>query len=176
MRTNKEDFIKNAKLEKSIYEDFIKAIEVIKDAAKRFDGKVIDKRFINAANEAILSAGLTCNRIKSSESQSVYISIDEWNNIVLRSGRMYYKKWAIYYENDEKKYIIDKRLNYAIFIEAANVTAESIKLYISNRENIEGKADLAIRKYKELNEYIKSFMEEIPAIFRTGVHYECPIY
>ena len=42
MRTNKEDFIENAKLEKSIYEDFIKAIEVIKDAAKRFDGKVVE--------------------------------------------------------------------------------------------------------------------------------------
>ena len=39
--------------EMKIYDDFIKACEIIKEAAKKWDGKVFNARFINAVNKEL---------------------------------------------------------------------------------------------------------------------------
>jgi hypothetical protein len=71
---NKTDYLKYANQQVTNYQDAIKAVKVIIEATKAFDGKVINIRLQKAVNEAFKNAGMpyTSFYLKSDYSTMMY--------------------------------------------------------------------------------------------------------
>ena len=170
MGMDKRTFIENAKRENETYKVIIEAINVLAPIAKKFNGKVINKRFVDAVNKAFEEKGykLPC------QYYPLRINLDEYNRIyfvVLHPCDI-----AIYPKEYDKPYIIDKRMDYSVFESAIEKTLKYAAEEIANNEKCINSIDEVIQGYKELKKHVKDFMDSLPRKFKTFPIIDCPVY
>ena len=169
-RIDKETFIENAKRENETYKVIIKAINVLTPIAKKYNGKVINKRFVDAVNKAFEEKGykLPC------QYYPLRISLDEYNRVYFIANRPC--NITIYPKEYDKPYIIDKRMDYSVFESAIEKTLKNAAEEIANNERCINSIDEVIQGYKELKKHVKDFMDSLPYKFRTFPIIDCPVY
>ena len=169
-RIDKESFIENAKRENETYKVIIKAINVLTPIAKKYNGKVINKRFVDAVNKAFEEKGykLPC------QYYPLRISLDEYNRVYFIANRPC--NITIYPKEYDKPYIIDKRMDYSVFESAIEKTLKNAAEEIANNERCINSIDEVIQGYKELKKHVKDFMDSLPYKFRTFPIIDCPVY
>ena len=158
------------------YNDAIKAFEVAKTLADKFDGKVINKRFITALNDAAKEA-FGKQEVNFSLYASGYNHIRKQNIVqlqlflydrckVFEGGCVYIgNDRIIVYEtnNDGDCYInAEGRLNKAAFLEAMDNVIESCKKEITTYQYCIDNFDLILDKVRAENKRLKELQEEIP--------------
>ena len=169
-RIDKESFIENAKRENETYKVIIEAIDTLTPIAKKFNGKVINKRFVDAVNKAFEEKGykLPC------QYYPLRISLDEYNRIYFIANRPC--NITIYPKEYDKPYIIDKRMDYSVFESAIEKTLKNAAEEIANNERCINSIDEVIQGYKELKKHVKDFMDSLPCKFKTFPIIDCPVY
>ena len=171
-RIDKESFIADAKRENETYKVIIEAINVLAPIAKKFNGKVINKRFVDAVNKAFEEKGY---KIPYQHCACpLRISLDEINRIyfIVRHPCNIH----IYPKEYDKPYIIDKRMDYSVFKSAIEKTLKYAAEEIANNEKCINSIDEVIQGYKELKKHFDDFMDSLPYKFRTFQSIECPVY
>ena len=169
---DKYSFIENVKRENETYKVIIEAIDTLAPIAKKFNGKVINKRFVDAVNKAFEEKGY--KRPYQYGTYPLCISLDEYSRIYFFA--CYPCDIVIYPEDHKKPYIIDKRMNYSVFESAIEKTMKKAAEEIANNEKCINSIDDVIRGYKELEKHVKDFMDSIPSRFKTFVNISCPVY
>lgn len=169
-RIDKETFIENAKRENETYKVIIEAINVLTPIAKKFDGKVINKRFVDAVNKEFEEKGYKLPY----HYYLLHISLDEYNRIYFIANRPC--DITIYPKEYDKPYIIDKRMDYSVFESAIEKTLKNAAEEIANNEKCINSIDEVIQGYKELKKHVKDFMDSLPYKFRTFPIIDCPVY
>ena len=169
-RIDKESFIENAKRENETYKVIIEAIDTLTPIAKKFNGKVINKRFVDAVNKAFEEKGykLPC------QYYPLRISLDEYNRIYFIANHPC--NITIYPKEYDKPYIIDKRMDYSVFESAIEKTLKNAAEEIANNERCINSIDEVIQGYKELKKHVNDFMDSLPRKFKTFPIIDCPVY
>lgn len=191
-RVSKEVFISVKNHEVMILKDFIKSIEVMKSAAAKWDGKVINKRFITAMDDAV-------NKVVPPYSEghgdfkSICLKLDEYwdgtrvNRIEIRHAnrwvadvRAYVNDnvYTFYPKKDIGTYIDEDtfRLNYDTFVKTMDAYITECQSAISDKEEAISKVDDAIKTYSEIREFIKDKMNSLPSVLQTYIQVSCPVY
>lgn len=169
-RMDKRTFIENAKRENETYKVIIETINVLAPIAKKFNGKVINKRFVDAVNKAFEEKGYKLPY----HYYLLHISLDEYNRIYFIANHPC--NITIYPEDYKKPYIIDKRMDYSIFESAIEKTLKYAAEEIANNERCINSIDDVIQGYKELKKHVKDFMDSLPRKFKTFPIIDCPVY
>ena len=169
-RIDKESFIENAKRENETYKVIIEAINVLTPIAKKFNGKVINKRFVDAVNKAFEEKGYKLPY----HYYLLHISLDEYNRIYFIANHPC--NITIYPKEYDKPYIIDKRMDYSVFESAIEKTLKNAAEEIANNERCINSIDDVIQGYKELKKHVKDFMDSLPRKFKTFPIIDCPVY
>ena len=169
-RIDKETFIENVKRENETYKVIIEAINALAPIAKKFNGKVINKRFVDAVNKAFEEKGYKLPY----HYYLLHISLDEYNRIYFIANHPC--DITIYPKEYDKPYIIDKRMDYSIFESAIEKTLKNAAEEIANNERCINSIDEVIQGYKELKKHVKDFMDSLPYKFRTFPIIDCPVY
>ena len=171
-RMDKGTFIANAKRENETYKVIIEAINTLTPIAKKYNGKVINKRFVDAVNKAFDEKGY---KIPSQYgTRPLLISLDEYNRIYFSSRNPC--NITIYPDGYDKPYIIDKRMDYSAFEYAIDKTLKSAVDEIAKNEKSINTIDDVIQGYQDLKKYVKDFMDALPFKFRTFPIIDCPVY
>lgn len=170
MGMDKRTFIENAKRENETYKAIIEAINTLAPIAKKFNGKVINKRFVDAVNKAFEEKGYKLPY----QYYPLRISLDEYNRIYFIA--CYPCNIAIYPKEYDKPYIIEKRMDYSVFESAIEKTLKNAAEEIANNERCINSIDEVIQGYKELKKHVNDFMESLPYKFRTFQSIDCPVY
>lgn len=170
MGMDKRTFIENAKRENETYKAIIEAINVLAPIAEKYNGKVINKRFVDAVNKAFEEKGykLPC------QYYPLRINLDEYNRIyfvVLHPCNI-----TIYPKEYDKPYIIDKRMDYSVFESAIEKTLKNTAEKIADNERCINTIDDVIQGYKELKKHVNDFMDSLPRKFKTFPIIDCPVY
>lgn len=170
MGMDKRTFIENAKRENETYKVIIEAINILTPIAKKFDGKVINKRFVDAVNKAFEEKGykLPC------QYYPLRISLDEYSRIYFIANHPC--DITIYPKEYDKPYIIDKRMDYSVFESAIEKTLKYAAEEIANNERCINSIDDVIQGYKELKKHVNDFMDSLPRKFKTFPIIDCPVY
>ena len=169
-RIDKGTFIENAKRENETYKIIIEAINTLAPIAKKFNGKVINKRFVDAVNKAFEEKGYKLPY----QYGPLRINLDEYNRIYFIARHPC--DITIYPKEYDKPYIIDKRMDYSVFESAIEKTLKYAAEEIANNENCINTIDDVIQGYKELEKHVKDFMDSLPYKFRTFPIIDCPVY
>ena len=167
---DKYSFIENVKRENETYKVIIEAINALAPIAKKFNGKVINKRFVDAVNKAFEEKGYKLPY----HYYLLHISLDEYNRIYFIANHPC--DITIYPKEYDKPYIIDKRMDYSIFESAIEKTLKNAAEEIANNERCINSIDEVIQGYKELKKHVKDFMDSLPYKFRTFPIIDCPVY
>lgn len=158
------------------YNDAVKALEVAKTLADKFDGKVINKRFVTALNEASNKFFGKSNVVFSLCQEGYNYSHKQ--NIVqielyLTDRCKCYEGGCIYIGNDRVRvyevstdsdcYInSDGRLNKEIFIKALDKQINNCKEAISKYQLCIDHFDEYLDKVKDFNKKLDELRKEIP--------------
>ena len=169
-RIDKETFIENAKRENETYKVIIESINTLAPIAKKFNGKVINKRFVDAVNKAFEEKGYKLPY----HYYLLHISLDEYNRIYFIANHPC--NITIYPKEYDKPYIIDKRMDYSVFESAIEKTLKNAAEEIANNEDCINSIDDVIQGYKELKKHVKDFMDSLPRKFKTFPIIDCPVY
>ena len=169
-RIDKETFIENAKRENETYKVIIESINTLTPIAKKFDGKVINKRFVNAVNKAFEEKGYKLPY----HYYLLHISLDEYNRIYFIANHPC--NITIYPEDYKKPYIIDKRMDYSVFESAIEKTLKNAAEKIADNKRCINTIDDVIQGYKELKKHVNDFMDSLPRKFKTFPIIDCPVY
>ena len=170
MGMDKRTFIENAKRENETYKAIIEAINTLAPIAKKFNGKVINKRFVDAVNKAFEEKGYKVPY----HYYLLRINLDEYNRIYFIANRPC--NITIYPKEYDKPYIIDKRMDYSVFESAIEKTLKNAAEEIANNERCINSIDDVIQGYKELKKHVKDFMDSLPHKFKTFPIIDCPVY
>lgn len=171
-RMDKRTFIENAKRENGTYKVIIEAIDTLAPIAKKFNGKVINKRFVDAVNKAFEEKDY-----KIPYQHCTYplrISLDEYNRIYFIARHPC--DITIYPKEYDKPYIVDKRMDYSVFESAIEKTLKYVAEEIAENERCINTIDDVIQGYKELEKHVKDFMDSLPRKFKTFPIIDCPVY
>ena len=169
-RIDKESFIANAKRENETYKAIIEAINVLTPIAEKYNGKVINKRFVDAVNKALEEKGYKLPY----HYYLLHISLDEYNRIYFIANHPC--NITIYPKEYNKPYIVDKRMDYSVFESAIEKTLKNAAEEIANNERCIASIDDIIQGYKELKKHVKDFMDSLPYKFKTFPIIDCPVY
>ena len=159
------------------YNDAIKALELAKTFADKFDGKVINKRFTTTLNEAAKTF-LGNQVVNFSLHYSGYNCTMEQNiielEIYLYDRYKCYEGGCVYIDDDRlrvysdyrqyKAYIDeDSRLNKDLFIKAINTTIDIHHNLMERYQYCADNFDDIMNKIIEENKRIEAFKKEIPS-------------
>lgn len=150
----------------------IKALELAKTFADRFDGKVINKRFTNALNEASNQVfgnnevvfGLKADGYNYTRKQNIVELVFSITDTRYNAGYIDYNKFIIFeIDKSSDSYInADGRLNKDIFIEAIDKQISNAKESIRNYQKCIDNFDNYLDRVKQLNKEIDDLKKDIP--------------
>lgn len=159
------------------YNDAIKALEVAKTLADKFDGKVINKRFTNALNEAT-NAFFGKNNVVIFSLEPTHYDWSHKQNVTqiklylsdrckcYEGGCVYidYDKVHVYeLSSDSECYVnADGRLNKEIYLKALDKQIENCKDAIHNFQLCIDHFDEYLNKVKDFNKKLEELKKEIP--------------
>ena len=169
-RIDKETFIENAKRENETYKVIIESINTLAPIAKKYNGKVINKRFVDAVNKAFEEKGYKLPY----HYYLLHISLDEYNRIYFIANHPC--NITIYPKEYDKPYIIDKRMDYSVFESAIEKTLKNAAEKIADNKRCINTIDDVIQGYKELKKHVNDFMDSLPRKFKTFPIIDCPVY
>ena len=180
-RTSKASFIALSSRKIEMYESFIKAFDIIIRMVKEWDGKKMNKRYIDKINEAINDKvphvrfsfstswrGERENRFKlyfdNRWVESVRGYIDVCESVVYgRNGEQYINE--IDFKLDAEKCVVALENDREICLSQAQRLMECIE-----------RIDEVIEKYAEMKSYVSKVLEDIPAPLRNSFTINCPVY
>lgn len=170
--TGKNIFILKCKQQIIAYTDGINALEQLKSLADKFDGKVINKRFITATKEVVdknlVTFVLENNGYNYARKQNeLRISLYLHNRSICYEGGCVYidaSQITIYQNSIDSDFYInaDGRLNKELFIQAIDKTITTIRNYIVEYQRAIDFCDIYVEKVKRLNEELSALKKELP--------------
>ena len=181
METVKIDVFKaTAELKIVMYRSFQKALDAIRDLVTSYDNKVINKRFIDKAQAAIVSVvphirigfdtdfrGNRNNRFKLTFTDRYVQSVN---------GYLDYTQSTIY-PFDNKEYLSkdDFRMNSENCLYAFDKDNETTQNLINDLENAIANAEDIYQKYEQLQKVIDDTLDGIPSCLRQRVCVNNPL-
>ena len=180
-RTNKATFIAVSNRNIEMYNSFAKAIDIIINMAKDWDGKKINKRFIDKVNEALKDNHVSYVRFcfdtnwkNERDNRFKFYFDNRW----VEEARAYisYNENTIFAHNGDYLDRDDYRLNAENLI----IALEREKEICNNRAHdlqvsIE-QIDEVIEKYAQMKVYVEKTLAEIPSPLRERIDVRCPVY
>ena len=164
-----------------MYNANIEFIDRIIKFAKDYDGKKMDKRFLDKV-EAIAP-----NHCRIGFDGDIYGNRE--NRFRLVYGDRYISSVGAYLENHDYTQIIykdytlgdyinkdDFRLNYEIFKETLKKQKEYFVNYRDELIYAKDHTDDIIATYNEIDKLVKEKMQTIPSMLRQSIFVNCPIY
>lgn len=181
MTEHKDTFIKKTNFEISNLRNLKSVWEFLIDIVKPYDGKVINKRFINKAQEEIKKAGFT----------NVFIGFqNSWNGerqnkLELRVYDNYCKEANCYIDSTRLKDILYGQEEY-MDENTFRMNAENFRLAVEyNNEFLENRIkeltecidriDEVIEKYENMRKYVETTLSSIPNKLREHISVPMPI-
>lgn len=173
-KSDKESFVAIESKEAKIYEDFIKACEIIKAEAAKWDGKVFNKRFINAMNPKLAAIGGD-----EQYTQFVTLSRDEYNGLELfnRDRCTVVGNHAHYAQNyvirlASSKFIVDGRINADVLCNFISEYIGYMKKSIEQKQRAIQEFDKVVDKVEELRRMVNDAIKDFPTPFYTKFNLE----
>lgn len=153
-----------------VYRVMIEMLEVLKDMASEWDGKVINKRFITAFEKRFPKerGRLNINRDCVHPRFSVYVEEGRWVK-----GGGYVSDYTSRIEYGDKPYIPSEssRLNVELLNIAIDRDIELFKMAIYNYEYCLEHYDEIKEQTRQLNVQIRAFHDRIPYPLKPSTYY-----
>lgn len=182
MSERKDNFIKKTNFEIATLKNIKSAWELLAKMAEKYDGKVLNKKFITKAQEELTNAGFT----------SIMVGFGtDWrgnreNRLVLTSRDNYCTEAKCYVEysrlNDhlyyDKDYIDGSsfRLNVENLKLAVENNNKALDTKISELTRCVDEIDEIIEKYASMRKYVETTLSSIPQRLREYVTIPMPVY
>lgn len=180
-RTSKATFIAVSKRNIEKHNSFINAFNLIIKFAKDWDGKKINKRFIDKVNELLRDNHISYVR---------FCFDTNWRNERTNRFKLYFdNRWVeevrayincnenvIYTHNGDYLDKDDYRLNAESFISALEHEKEICVNRINDLQACIEQVDEVIEKYTQMKAYVEKTMVEIPSSLKSRVDIVCPVY
>ena len=179
--TEKKVVVSILEKEMKIYDDFIKACEIIKEAAKKWDGKVFNARFINAVNKELeviggdkfaqfvkLSRGFNGDVLKLLNRDRCTITTDK--NGYESSHTV--DNYEMFIEYDTDKLLVNGRLNAEAMRKSIEGRIEYMMRSIEQKQRAISEFDEVVAKVDELREMVSAAIKEFPKAFYTKFNLE----
>ena len=181
METVKIDVFKaTAELKIVMYRSFQKALDAIRDLVTSYDNKVINKRFIDKAQAAIVSVvphiriGFDTDFRGNRNNRFQLTFTDRYVQSV--NGYIDYTQSTIY-PFDNKEYINqdDFRMNSENCLYAFDKDNETTQNLINDLENAIANAEDIYQKYVDLQRVIDDTLDSIPSCLRQRIYVNNPL-
>lgn len=179
--TDKNVVISILQKEMKIYDDFIKACEIIKEAAKKWDGKVFNARFINAVNKELeviggdkfaqfvkISRGFNDDVLKLFNRDRYTITTDKSGYESSHTADNY----ELVIEYDTDKLLVNGRLNAESLRKSIEGRIEYMMRSIEQKQRAISEYDNVVAKVEELREMVSAAIKEFPKAFYTQFNLE----
>lgn len=171
-RTNKATFIARSNRKIEMYETFNKAIDVIISLAKEWDGKKMNKRFVDKVMDKLRDNHISYVRFgfdtrwDGNRDTRFKLSFDnrwveEVNAYIDDTENMIFAHKGDYLDKD------DFRLNAENFIGALNREKEILDAKIQELKECISNVDEIINKYAQMQKFVKETMDTIPILCRN---------
>ena len=174
--TDKNVVVSILEKEMKIYDDFIKACEIIKESSKKWDGKVFNARFINAVNKELeviggdkfaqfvkLSRGFNGDVLELFNRDRYTITTDKSGYESPHTADNY--KLVIEYDTD--KLLVNGRLNAEALRKSIEGRIEYMMRSIEQKQRAISEYDKVVAKVEELREMVSAAIKEFPKAFYT---------
>lgn len=190
-RRSKKVYIGIAKRKIEMYKDFIKVLDVLKNSINKWDGKVINKRYVTAMTAEInkvIPPLMGCN----GEYDRISLSIGKdftRHLISLYHRNRYVEEVNAYVDNCNCEIYIasydrqtpfineeDGRLNGEVFLKSLENEKNILNDWIASIQDSINRIDETIETYKEIQKYVANAMNSLPERFRQYVSINCPVY
>lgn len=186
MGQDKNTFIELRKSEIEMEKAFIKACDVLIKHAKKWDGKVMNARFVKEMDEEINKVVKFFGRNgETRKTIDFYIekSYRDTGIFALRYNNRYndnckeYIGWStkVLCQPGDAPYINNNRLDAVLFIQHLEKCKTQCSGLIKDKEAAIKNIDKAIASYQELGRIIKSTLEGMPACLRGYISIDAPI-
>lgn len=179
--TDKKVVVSILEKEVKIYEDFIKACQIIKAEAAKWDGKVFNKRFVNAVNKELeviggdkfaqfvkLSRGFNDDALKLFNRDRYTITTDKSGYESSHTADNY----ELVIEYDTDKLLVNGRLNADAMRKSIEGRIEYMMRSIEQKQRAISEYDKVVKKVEELREIVSDAIKEFPKAFYTQFNLE----
>lgn len=180
-RVSKATFVAMSNRRIEMYEEFTNALNNIQPLVTKYDGKKINKRFIDAVNDAIKDVAPNTKFAFATNYKG-----ERENRFRLWYGNRWVESVNGYisdYENilypcDSIQPYLDEefRLNADSFLKAIDRELNRLINYIKSYTEAIQKVDEVIETYNSLKEYAYKTLDTIPSPLRSRIIIDSPIY
>lgn len=179
--TDKNVVISILQKEMKIYDDFIKACEIIKEASKKWDGNVFNARFINAVNKEleVIGGDKFAQFVKLSRGfNGDVLELFNRDRYIITTDKSGYESshtadnYELVIEYDTDKLLVNGRLNAEALRKSIEGRIEYMMRSIEQNQRAISEYDKVVAKVEELREMVSAAIKEFPKAFYTQFNLE----